>query len=209
VIGEGRWGHGDLMIGSEGTELDLSLGMSPIVAFGECLLAEAPLSISIHELNADELVEIQFSGAWPIEPDISVTSGWTYSYWKPGMPCPATGSDVREVSLTDAHAIARYTLVISPAKRVVWLYHHHSGFNQLLALTGFADEVFRTHQIRDANFVTQPSRLFERLAEFSDGDLRCAALELNKTSSRRFDASSIVILDRKKKSMFGNLFGKK
>jgi hypothetical protein len=209
AVGEGRWGVGDVMVGTPGTDVDRSLGMSAVVAFGECMIGSTELSISIHEPNVDDLTEIQFSGIWPVPEEPTVTSGWTYSYWKPGMPCPATATIVREVVLSDSHLLPLYTLAISEAKRVVWLHHHDSGFNQLLSLTGFADEVFRTHRIRDANMVTHPAKLFERLAEFSDGDLQRAAIEYNKTTSRRFDDSPIAVAPRPvKQSFLGKLFGK-
>lgn len=197
------------MLGVSGTELDLTLGMAPVVAYGECIVGEDQLSLSIHELNADNLIEIQFSGVWPIPDEMTVASGWTYSYWKPGMPCPATNTPVREVRLTDPAGTPLYTLALSPAKRVVWLYHHSNGFNQLIALTGFADEVFRTHKIRDANVVTHPATLLERVDEFSDDDLRHAAIEYNMTSTRRFDATKVAITAKaKEKSLIARLLGR-
>lgn len=208
IVGEGRWGHGDLMMGNQGAELDLSLGMAPVVAYGECQTrGGGSISISVHDPNPDNLIEVQFSGLWPIPDDIEVTSGWTYSYWKPGMPCPATGEMVREVVLTDSNLHPLYTLAISTAKHVVWLHHHATGFNQMIAVTGFADEVFRTHQIRDAKLVTQPAKMFETLAEYSDSDLRHALLEQNSIASRKFDAGKIALPpERVKPSIIGKLF---
>lgn len=209
AIGEGRWGLGDLMLGSTDTELDLTLTMAPIVAFGECSVAGETLSINIHELNVDDLIEIQFSGVWPIPENVSTASAWTYSYWKPGMPCPATGGTVREVSLRDNSGDVLYTLAISATKRIVWLHHNKSGYNQSIALTGFADEVFRTHNIRDAKAVTHPVTLFDRLAEFSDDDLRHACMSYNRVAKHKFDASNLVLSPMaKEKSLIARLLGR-
>src|SRR5690242_3935047 len=69
VLGEGRWGAGDLMIGNPNTSIDLTLGMTPVIAYGECIIGAEKLTISIHEPNIDDQIEIHFAGIYPLPED--------------------------------------------------------------------------------------------------------------------------------------------
>ncbi len=178
VIGEGRWGSGDLMLAQKEDAIDVTLGMSHVVAYGECEIDSTTLTISIHEPNIDDQMEVQFSGVYPLPESPVVTNGWTYSYWKPGSPCPATGQQVKEISVADLDSTI-YTIAISSEKKTMWLHHHRSGWNQLLPVTGFYDELLRTKGIRDAKLVLNPKTFFERLNDFSESDYRLALVEYN------------------------------
>ncbi len=207
VIGEGRWGLGDLMIGHNNTQIDRSLSMMSIIAVGECSTNLGSVSISIHEPNLDEMIEVQFSGIFPLPEHIEVISGWTYSYWHPGLPCPSTGQEVREVILYTTTAIPRYTIVLSPSSKTLWCYDHSTKFNQLLTVTGFMDELLRTHRLRDAALVTNPTKMFVQLHNYSDADIRKAFSEYAKVTVRKFDLSDIVIEQHSAKtSLISKLF---
>jgi hypothetical protein len=208
VVGEGRWGTGDLMIGTNAS-IDLTLGMTAVVAYGECLLGDQKLTISIHEPNIDDQIEVQFS-MYPLPDNPQVTSGWTYSYWQPGMPCPKSGSPVREVAMHYTTGAPKYTLVFSPARKALWLFHHDTSFNELLPVTGFMDELLRTHNIREIETISKPSALFEQLDNYSDDDIRRAFWEYAQVANRKFDLSDVVIDESKSKpSLFKKLLGKK
>ncbi len=207
VIGEGRWGEGNLLLDKKASSIDLSLGMPPVVAYGECTINESPLSISIHEFNIDDQLEIQFSGAFPISEPQSIRNQWCYSYWKPGDPCPATGGAIREISITNTSHSVVYVLAISPMKKVLWLHHSQTGFNQLIPVTAFYDELLRAKHIRDGALISRPATFFERINEFTDAEYIVALLEYDKKATRKFDSSNIVIESEKiKKSLFQKLF---
>ncbi len=207
IVGEGRWGEGNLILDKKISSIDLTLGMPPVVAFGECQVNNAQLTISVHELNIDDQLEVQFSGVFPI-PDAEIKNKWCYSYWKPEDPCPATGAPVKEIRLTDESNKVLYVLSISPKKKVLWLHHSTSGFNQLIPVTAFYDELLRTKHIRDAKLISHPATFFEKVNDFSDGQYIKALLEYNKKASRKFDASDIVIeVPKKKKGILQKLFG--
>jgi hypothetical protein len=209
VLGEGRWGEGDLILDKKISAIDRTLGMPAVIAFGECEINNVPLSISVHDFNIDDQLEVQFSGIFPVPESPEIKNKWCYSYWKPGDPCPATGSTVKEIALYDSTHTARYFLAISPAKKVLWLHHTNSGFNQLIPLTSFYDELLRTKHIRDANLIAHPATFFERINDFSDSEYTKALLEYNKKASRKFEASDIVIeTTMPKKGLFHRLFGK-
>jgi len=209
IIGEGRWGEGNLILNKKPSSIDLTLGMPPVIAYGECQVNDKQLSISVHEFNIDDQLEVQFSGVFPIPESPEIKNKWCYSYWKPGEVCPATSTKVKEVTIKTFSKETKYVLAISPAKKVLWLHHIHSGFNQLMPVTAFYDELLRTKHIRDANLISHPSTFFDRINDFSDAEYIQALLEYDKKASRKFDASGIVIQTEKpKKSIFHKLFGK-
>ncbi len=209
VVGEGRWGEGNLILDKKYSSIDLTLGMPPVIAYGECEVNGSKLSISVHDFNIDDQLEVQFSGLCPI-PDLAVIENkWCYSYWKPGDLCPATGKSVKEIALCDTSHSVLYVLAISPTKKTLWLHHSNSGFNQLLPLTSFYDELLRTKHIRDGRLISRPATFFERVNDFSDTEYSKALLEYNKNASRKFDTTGIVIeTETGKKSIFKKLFGK-
>src|SRR5579872_2445609 len=75
IIGEGRWGEGDLIFDKKKSTIDLTLGMPPVVAYGECEVNNSHLTISIHEFNIDNQLEVQFSGIFPI-PEAEIKNKW-------------------------------------------------------------------------------------------------------------------------------------
>jgi len=209
VIGIGRWGEGNLLLDKTSSPIDLTLGMPPVVAYGECFINNEPLAVSVHELNIDGQLEVQFSGVFPIPSSPNVSDFWCYSYWKSGEPCPATNQKVREVLIKDSQASVKYILAISIAKKVLWLHHATSGFNQLLPLTNFYDELLRTKHIRDAKLISRPASFFGMVDDFTDNEFIKALLEYDKKASRKFDTTGIVIeTEKPKKSIFQKLFGK-
>jgi len=209
AIGEGRWGEGNLLLDKKISSIDLTLGMPPVVAYGECRINNALLSISVHEFNIDDQLEVQFSGVLPIPQSSAINNKWCYSYWKPGDTFPATGETVKEITIRDTSNSMLYVLAISPKKKVIWLHHTRSGFNQLIPITQFYDELLRAKHIRDGALISQPSTFFERVDDFTDNQYITALLEYNKKASRKFDTTGIVIeTERTKKSIFQKLFRK-
>jgi hypothetical protein len=209
VIGEGRWGEGNLLLDNKISSIDLTLGMPPVVAYGECTINNSPLSISVHEFNIDEQLEVQFSGVFPIPELPVINSKWSYSYWKPGDPCPATQTKVKEIVIRNSSGSIKYILAISAAKKVLWLHHAGSGFNQLIPVTAFYDELLRAKHIRDGALISHPATFFERVNDFTDAEYITALLEYNKKASRKFDSSDIGIeVVFTKKSLFQKLFKK-
>jgi len=209
VIGEGRWGEGNLLLDKKLSAIDLTLGMSPVVAYGECTINNSSLSISVHEFNIDEQLEIQFSGVFPIPESPIISNKWCYSYWKPGDLCPATNGPIREIIVKNKAHTVLYALAISPKKKVLWLHHVGSGFNQLIPVTAFYDELLRTKHIRDAALISHPATFFDKINDFTDAEYVTALLAYDKKASRKFDSSDIVIEPEKtKRSLIQKLFTK-
>jgi hypothetical protein len=158
VIAEGRWGRGDLLIGSRDAYIDLTLGMTQVVAYGECRIGDETLTIGIHK-TLEEAV---------------------------------------------------FTLAISRENRSLWLHHHSSGWNQLIPVTMFYDELLRTKHIRDAALITKPSTFFDKVDEFQDYEYRTALQEYNSRKGNKLDLNGLIISETRelKKSFFGKILGK-
>lgn len=191
VLGEGRWGEGDLMLAPFPTSIDTSLGMEPVIAYGECIMNGELLTISVHDLNSDDQIEAQF-GIYPLPADPNIELGWCYSYWKLGETSPATGEPVREIKLTRSDRKTATMLAISKSQRSMWL-HHPNGFNRLMPVTGLNDELLRTHGVREFKQVSNPAQFFEQIDEYADAEIRKAFAEYMKRSGRNFDVGEIKV----------------
>jgi hypothetical protein len=203
TLGEGRWGSGDYLLAHEMHEIDLTSGMRPVIAFGEITLNTGTLTLSTHEPE-DGMMEVQFGSVELIESHSQILSRWCYSYWKPGEPCPATGSRVREITFYDANAKPLYILAISKMQRNVWLHHAKTGFNQLLAVTGYYESLLRLkHDVKRA-MPSSNREFFDQLDEWSDDEMYRALLDYN-TEARKFDASLVVSAPKAKPTLFAKL----
>ena len=203
VLGEGRWGSGDYVLAHEPREIDLTSGMQPVVAFGEVKLDSGTITLSAHEIE-DGMMEVQFGSSELIPSHTRVIAKWCYSYWKLGAPCPATGSTVREITFYDASAKVVYVLAISKLQRNVWLHHAKTGFNQLLAVTGYYESLLRLkHDVKRA-MPSSNREFFDQLDSWSDSEMYAALLDYN-TEARKFDASLIVSAPIPKPTIFAKL----
>lgn len=181
VLGEGRWGEGDLVLGSDGQTIDLEAGMEPVAAFGEIRHDRgAVITLTLHQPDDEGRVEFQIGGSIPAgEREIS---RWSYSRWSPGDRCPSTGGDVREVLLGAGDLV----LCISPAARSLWLFDATTMMNTLLPITNFYNELVMSLGIRDPKIALDHSRLFTESGSFGDDDLR-AAFQRYNTAFRKID----------------------
>ena len=81
AIGEGRFGEGNLVLGHEGDEPDLSYSSLPVFACGQIIYKECRLQISIHEFY-DNKIEVSISNISgdKIPDTLTEVSKWSYSY---------------------------------------------------------------------------------------------------------------------------------
>jgi hypothetical protein len=126
------------------------------------------------------MVEFQIGtiGTGEMPEDFQEESRWSYSGWLPGKLCPATGSPVREIPLDRA---AEILLVVSPEKRVLWLYDAHTMVVTLVPVTNFYNELMLLKGIRDPKIALDHKRFFTSLDDYSDADLRDAFSRYNTT----------------------------
>lgn len=214
IIGEGRWGTGDMVFGRRGQEIDRTEGMQPVASYGEVNASSGAedfiITLSVHQPNDDEQVEFQI-GVRDIDElpeEFIERSSWAYARWNPGEPCPATGTPVREVSLNSGRDLL---LVISPARRVLWLHDSLDGTSTLMPVTNFYNELMLLKGIRDPQIALDHKRLFAHPDEFTDVDLRQSFIRYNlafrKVSPERMvEAGPEPPKSRSFMERIGNLF---
>src|SRR5512141_2285059 len=61
VIGEGRWGKNDFVLGEIGGAIDLTEGMQPVAAFGVVSGTACKVTLSLHYPNDEGQIEFQIS----------------------------------------------------------------------------------------------------------------------------------------------------
>ncbi len=190
VLGIGRWGEGDMLLGSAGQEVDPDAGMMPILSYGEIAVtapdgAALTLSLALHAADDEGRVELHATTLEGLQvPDAYVElRRWSYAGWLPGAPCPATGMPVREIGLDDG---GRVLLAIAPSRRVLWLHDGVAMTNTPVPVTNFYNELMLLKGMRDPAIALDHTRLFSALDQFSDAELRSAFIRYNM-SFRKID----------------------
>ncbi len=170
VIGQGRRGRGDLILGLPGRQADPDAPFSPVIAYGMIETARGYVSVSVRE-EADALINVEIvpGSGEEVPGREEETRRWTYSLWSPGMPSPATGAGVREVPVD-----ANVTLVLAPAEKRIWVHERTGGTVRLIPITNFYGELMIRRAVRDPHVALRPSLLWERLDGFPDRDLLAA-----------------------------------
>jgi len=118
VIGNGRFGDDNLILGEEGDTYDPDSPSTPIFAIANIEFEETKIYITIHE-ESERLVEVDIKSiSGKIIPEnLHQTKIWTYSTWTPGQKAPNDNADVHEIQLI----FSKIVLVIAPT-------HKKSGF---------------------------------------------------------------------------------
>ena len=180
VIGEGRRGEGNIVLGRHGDTPDLTSPLGAVVAFGGVETTRGTFSISIREEVEGQVdAEIVSSRGEAIPEHFEEVRRWTYSTWTPGMPSPWTGEPAREVPVREGVVLAVWT-----KERRLLLHDAVSGMNHLLPVTGFFHELIQVKNIRDARTALRSEAFFSESASYADSDLRDALLAYNKRRPR-------------------------
>ena len=196
VLGEGRWGTSDHILGRIGQEIDLTEGMQPTFAYGFISGDQCDVNISLHEPNDEGQIELVASPQRmeTIPLDLQELHRWTYSYWEPGAACPATNKPVREITIPTAEDFV-FTLALSAAQRSVWLYDPTSRINRIIPVTNFYNELMLAKEIRDPKIALNQKYLFENLELFTDEDFIRAFKRYNVMHKK----AGIALFDNTKK----------
>ncbi len=176
VLGEGRRGAGNIVLGFEGDTPDIVSPLAAVVAYGVVETTQDEYSITVREYVGKQIdVEIVSRCQEEIPDHFEEKRRWTYSLWEPGHPSPASGSPVREIHIDD-----QKTLAIAPGEKRLWIYDGTSGMVYLIPITNFYNELMLHKSIRDPKIALQSSRFFGELDNYSDVDLRSAFYAYNK-----------------------------
>jgi len=180
VLGEGRRGTGNIVLGYPPDIPDASVPLAPVVAYGVVETVHDQFTVTVRECTGDQIdVEIVSAHGEEIPDHFEEKHRWTYSTWLPGMPSPATQQSVREVTIDTSR-----TFVISPAERRLWLYDGTTGMNHPIPITNYYNELMLHRKVRDPHIALRSSFLFENLSTFPDEDLRGAFMAYNNLRRR-------------------------
>lgn len=180
VIGQGRRGAGNIVLGAAGDEPDLTSPLPPVVAYGVLETTRDVFTVSIRAYVDKQMdVEIVSSQGAEIPDHFEEKRRWTYSTWSSGTPSPATGEFAREV-----HIARTLLLALFAQERRLLLHDASSGMNHLIPVTHFHNELMLGKTIRDPKLALNPNRLFDDLPNYRDEDLRTAFLAYNNVKHR-------------------------
>jgi hypothetical protein len=175
VLGDGRRGEGDLVLGLPGDLPDSVSPLSPVIAYGMVETTRGAFTISVREEAGNKInVEIVSASGRGIPDHYEEKRRWTYSWWSPGEVSPATGTAVREVPIG-----AGVTLAFAPAEKRIWIHERSSGIVRLIPITNYYNELMIHRGIRDPRIALVPSLLWKDLKSFPDEDLLRAFVAYN------------------------------
>ncbi len=208
VIGPGRWGEGDLILGEPGDTPELSGPMERIFANGIIESAEGKITVSVHEYVAGQL-EVQIANLHDEEiPDeLTIQRKATYSTWKPGSECPFCNQSIREIPVNNNDPVA--VLAICTNDKNIWIYDDADGVNHPIPATNYYNELMLFKQIKDPSIALQSKNLFSMLDDYSDEDLREAFVRYNKTWRRISIQQETKSTDKEKMNLLKIFKGKK
>jgi hypothetical protein len=179
VIGEGRWGTGDLILGHPDDTPEISGPMEKVFASGFVYTESAKISLTVHEYDGEQLEIIIASVSGEEIPDaVTIQRIETYSVWLRGKNCPFCNGIVREVEIRKSPDAV---IVLCTRDHLVWVYDESSGVNYPIPVTNYYNEVMFYKHIKDPAIALKSENLFTMIDEHTDSELREAFLRYNKT----------------------------
>jgi hypothetical protein len=201
VLGEGRRGKGDFILGYAGDVPDLSMSLPPVFAYGVIETNFGPISITVRENYGDQIdVEIVSHRADELPHEFEESRRWTYSTWSAHDPCPQCGKPPREVPMHDTSGKFLLLAICTTDKRL-WVYDAETQVNHLIPVTNFYNELILHKNIRDPKIALDSKLLFIDLAKYSDADLTYAFLTYNKVKTK-VNVKGMLVAERKEKKAF-------
>ena len=160
VLGEGRRGEGEIILGMPGDVPDLQSPLPPVIAFGMVETTGGSYSVTVREEEAAQVnVEIVSGSGTGIPDHYEEKRRWTYSRWLPGEVSPATGAPVREVAVGPG-----VTLALASAEKRIWIHERPGGSVRLIPVTNLYTELIVRKGERDPRIALAPSLLWKNLA---------------------------------------------
>lgn len=185
VIGEGRFGGGNFILGNINDHPDLTISSSPVFAIGTIHTESKKYDLIIHSIS-ESMIEFQIE-PYPIEENIQIKNVITYSMWNPGMKNPESNTHVHEYEIKKYE----YLLAIAPDVKKIWLHDYKTGVNHIIPVSNFFNELMRLKNIKDDNQLRKPNNFFENLESYSSLELRLAFLMYNKYL-KRFNLAGVL-----------------
>lgn len=184
VLGEGRRGKGDFILGYADDMPDTTITLPPVFAYGVIETNFGPLTITVREQYADQIdVEIVSHHSEEVPEDFEERRRWTYSVWSPHDVCPQCGKSLREV-LMHAENGRNFVLSICSTDKRLWVYDGETQVNHLIPVTNFYNELMLHKKIHNPAIALDSKRLFTDLVQYTDVDLTYAFLTYNKLKTK-------------------------
>jgi len=180
VLGEGRGGPGNLILGCTPDVADLSSPPSSVVAFGMVETTRDAYSVTVRECAGNQIeVEIVSSRDDEVPDHFEEKRRWTYSSWTPGSPSPCSDEAVREVRVDDT-----VTLAIAPVDRRIWIHERSTGMVLPIPVTSYYNELMIRRGVRDPEIALDSRLLFDNPRAYTDEELRDAFVAYNAIRHR-------------------------
>ena len=184
VIGQGRRGEGEVILGPPGTTPDLNPPLGPVFSYGAIETNVGTISVTMRDPVDDQIsVEIVSHRSERVPEEFEESRRWTYAGWNPGDPCPQCATPVREAAMRAAGG-GRYILAVCSGDRRIWVYDEATRVNRLIPVTQFYNEIMLHLNIRDPKVALESKRFFADLGRYSDGDLAHAFGTYNALKSK-------------------------
>jgi hypothetical protein len=176
VLGDGRRGKGNIVLGFKGDTADIYSPLAPVIAYGMVEATQDNFSITVREYVGDQIdIEIVSAHGHPVGDHFEEKRRWTYSSWLPGQNSPANGAPVREVHIQDGVVLA-----LCKDEKRLWIHNRANGMNILVPITHYYSELMKRKGIRDPKIALDVKRLFTHLDSFKDEELRAAFIAYNE-----------------------------
>ena len=186
VIGEGRRGRGEIILGRNGETPDFSNPLPPVFAYGMIESDAGGISITLREMADDQVsVEIVSLRGDDIPAQFGEHRRWTYSTWNPGDVCPQCQMECRQIQMRGgADVLPLFTLAICSTDRRLWVHDGLTEVIRLIPVTNFYNELMLHKGIRDPRVALDSKNLFKDLRNYSDGDLGLAFQSYNQLKTK-------------------------
>ena len=186
VIGQGRRGEGEIILGRPGDRPDLDSPLPPVVSHGVAAADGDEISVTVREIVEGQMsVEIVGRRNDRVPPGALIDKRWTYARWQPGLPCPQCGRPAREVEIARAGADARpAVLATCAADRRIWIYGGKTSVCRPVPVTNYYNELMLLKKIRDPDTALVSARLFDHLDGYSSADLASAFVAYNRVRTK-------------------------
>lgn len=181
LIGQGRFGGGNFILGFEGDEVETDLPSSSVFASGTVTAGSNNFDVVIHEEEENQ-IEFDISPFEKVNVDepVKINSVTSLSVWRSGNLSPLTGKPVHEYTILKN----KYLLVIDNSSKKIWLNESESGINYIIPVTNFFNELMRFKNIRNPKTALNPGNFFNDLEKYSEVELVSAFLMYDKYMNR-------------------------
>jgi hypothetical protein len=181
VIGQGRFGGGNFVLGFEGDEVEFDIPSASVFASGIVICNGIKFDVTIHE-DEENQIEYDISPFGKINPEdeIKIDSVMSLSFWNKSDNSPYANIPVKEFVVLKE----KYFLVIDQSAKKIWMNNPETGINHIIPLTNFYNELMRFKNIREHNIALKPGRFFDDLDKYSEHDIVSAFLMYDKYMNR-------------------------